>query len=116
MKKRIRELWIKALRSGKYKQTRHRLKKAGKYCCLGVLCDLAAKEGIGKWKGNSFITADEIQEGDCPIEVMEWAGLSYGFLIGKESNAATPIDTNDGMCENFNQIADRIERRVSRYW
>ena len=30
--------WIKALRSGRYKQGRKRLRTGNKYCCLGVAC------------------------------------------------------------------------------
>lgn len=44
MKKDIAKKWVKALRSGKYKQGKHMLKAATKtgmrYCCLGVLCEL----------------------------------------------------------------------------
>lgn len=44
----IKEAWLKALRSGDYKQGRQALRigdgKASKYCCLGVLCDLGEKK------------------------------------------------------------------------
>lgn len=41
---RVRRDWIDALRSGKYKQARHRLKRVdeygvARYCCLGVLAE-----------------------------------------------------------------------------
>jgi hypothetical protein len=40
-----RKLWVEALRSGEYKQTKEALKrKSGGMCCLGVLCDLAGEE------------------------------------------------------------------------
>lgn len=32
--------WANALRSGKYKQTKHTLQDVKGYCCLGVACDL----------------------------------------------------------------------------
>ena len=39
--------WIDALESGEYQQGRGKLRtKDNKFCCLGVLCDLAVKEGI----------------------------------------------------------------------
>ena len=41
--------WIKALRSGKYKQTQGDLRNFHGYCCLGVYCDVQAKEGKGAW-------------------------------------------------------------------
>lgn len=45
--KEVIEHWIKALRSGEYKQAQNKLKNTQKnsFCCLGVLCDLAAKDG-----------------------------------------------------------------------
>lgn len=51
------KLWIKALGSGKYKQARGTLvvreldginEEEDAFCCLGVACDLARKEGIYK--------------------------------------------------------------------
>ena len=49
MKKRVLTKWLKALRSGKYKQGRGALCQIDKkgtesFCCLGVLCDLYNKE------------------------------------------------------------------------
>ena len=32
--------WVEALRSGKYKQGRQYLNQDGKYCCLGVACEV----------------------------------------------------------------------------
>lgn len=40
MKKLVAKKWIKALRSGQYRQGTQRLKLNGKYCCLGVLNQL----------------------------------------------------------------------------
>lgn len=41
-----RRKWSKALRSGKYKQGKGRLKDSeGRFCCLGVACDLADPKG-----------------------------------------------------------------------
>lgn len=33
--------WVEALRSGKYRQTKYQLAKRGRYCCLGVGCEVA---------------------------------------------------------------------------
>ena len=62
MNKTLKEKWVNALRSGKYKQGKGRLRTCveatvdepnpdWKYCCLGVLCDLM--EG-GKWNKAAF--------------------------------------------------------------
>lgn len=48
----VKERWVAALRSGEYTQAKGNLKVKlegdGRYghCCLGVLCDLAAEDGI----------------------------------------------------------------------
>jgi len=45
MNKKVAQLWIKALRSGKYKQGQNvLLDEKNRYCCLGVLCDLYNKD------------------------------------------------------------------------
>lgn len=42
MKKAIRDRWVKALRSGKFRRGRGQLQPtANTYCCLGVLCKVA---------------------------------------------------------------------------
>lgn len=42
--------WLVALRSGKYEQGTNALRDAKDgFCCLGVACDLLAKEGKGVW-------------------------------------------------------------------
>ena len=37
MKKTLKRKWIAALRSGEFKQAKHKLFNEGGYCCLGVL-------------------------------------------------------------------------------
>lgn len=53
-----RERWIKALESGRYRQTRGQLRevnwKTASYCCLGVLCNLEKEKGQ-KWDGSEFL-------------------------------------------------------------
>lgn len=42
----VKKLWIEKLRSDEYEQGTHCLRYNGKYCCLGVLSDLAVKAGV----------------------------------------------------------------------
>lgn len=62
MKPEIKEKFIAALRSGEYNQTTARLYRKVKgedcYCALGVLCDLALKEGV---EGLVFDPTDDEQ-------------------------------------------------------
>src|SRR4249920_787710 len=100
MDERIKGLWIEALESGEYAQTRegllHRSIKDSQdsFCCLGVLCDLAEKEGIVE---RDFITttarytsvndSTDRTSGALPIAVMEWAGIgtSMGSFTSSEA-------------------------------
>ena len=82
MKQEIKQKWIDALKSGEYQQGRERLKtKDGKYCCLGVLCDIYSKEtGEGEWVKNKYGGfAFEIEEKnskwELPRKVYQWAEL-----------------------------------------
>jgi hypothetical protein len=52
MDKKMKRLWLKALRSGEYKQGKERLvSNDDKFCCLGVLCNVAIEHGARlKWQ------------------------------------------------------------------
>ncbi len=121
MNKQIQKQWVKALRSGRYKQaTESLLDDSGGiklYCCLGVLCKLAEKAKIGKFKQDEhgdfrFFSKDgkEIAENEnLPKSVMKWAGLTDNF--GFSYDGKTLIDYNDTEDYSFKQIADIIEKQ-----
>lgn len=82
MKKNIATKWVKALRSGKYKQAKDALcsfdehGKPSGYCCLGVLTCLAPK----KLQGELLSIAHEQDGGRSAAEtltkpLMEWSGM-----------------------------------------
>lgn len=49
MNSEIKQLWIDALRSGEYKQGVGVLHgRSNSFCCLGVLCDVVAKNGLAE--------------------------------------------------------------------
>lgn len=91
--------WIKALRSGWYKQTRGRLCGGkGYYCCLGVACRVAGLRPNELW-----------EECLLPESVSNWLGIeSDDPKIGDD--LATALNDNLGL--SFRKIADRIEL----YW
>lgn len=45
METELREAWVEALLGGEYLQGIGYLNCNGKYCCLGVLCEVAASKG-----------------------------------------------------------------------
>ena len=103
MNKRIKKLWINALRSGKFIQGRRKLRSGRKpnnrHCCLGVLEELAVQAGVIK----SFRSTDAVL---CD-KVMKWAGLSKNNpKLGRKEWA---IGLNDSG-KSFNFIATRIEK------
>lgn len=127
MKQRIMKKWVKALRSGKYKQGKNTLKQynskgQAQHCCLGVLCELynqEMKKNKKKTLPEEVFTYDGdfpygfIRFGDqdniLPSKVKKWAGM-------KTSNGQLPCnlgffdltDYNDGG-RKFKTISDTIE-------
>lgn len=115
--KKIRREWIKALRSGKYKQTRGTLhstkRNRDSFCCLGVLCDLALKKGVLK-PTDIVVSYNEYhylgRNGVLPKAVQDWAGLQTedGEYKGKKGSRDLTTD-NDTAKRNFSKIADILE-------
>lgn len=127
MNPKVKALWLDALRSGEYKQGSGRLQTSdGKFCCLGVLCDLAMKSGViqppkkklahavhgeivwfyGDWDYD-FISV--------PTDVQRWAGLSdrnvlIRFSPDDGSEEIYLSDLNDSGEYTFDEIADLIEQ------
>lgn len=100
----VAKAWVKALRSGKYKQGKGALFENGRYCCLGVLARLAVKEGVIK------------KILGCHLEpsVMEWAGIRTPLGMYDENSKVVSdlANQNDGYnvkAKTFKQIADIIE-------
>ena len=120
MKKRVLTKWLKALRSGKYKQGRGTLCQTDKngnesFCCLGVLCDLYQKEqkrnkkrglhvetisdesstfGILVPKPASIYSYDDC-DGTLPNKVIKWAGLREYNSDGEflyDGEGKTPVE------------------------
>lgn len=110
--------WVKALRSGKYKQTTYRLRNDKGFCCLGVACDLYDPK---KWKyyqpkkGRSLTSGDFFYGSSIaalPTEVRDWLGLAdiYGYY-----NTQRSLDyLNDNLEWDFKKIADFIEDNWDR--
>lgn len=105
------KLWVKALRSGKYKQGKHRLMRVNpvtherQYCCLGVACLVARQNGgpkVSFSRGNTILTKG----------VSKWFGLdSPNPMIhnANKNHDSAASWLNDGTNQNFESIADAIE-------
>ena len=117
MKKDIKTKWVKALRSGKYKQAAGKLKDDNGYCCLGVLCQLHAKETkLGKWITTDngyyidYVVGKSVADVELPTAVMKWAGLSRPYGISVKGSSLTNMNDNDG--KTFKELADIIEENA----
>lgn len=123
MNKAIKTRWVRALRSGKYKQGTGQLRTAdNKFCCLGVLTDLYIKHDPsgGGWSERNVSKGGYEYEGEgdvLPARVRDWAGLGEVIptcktLEGVDTDLAT---LNDGhgstvkRARSFARIADLIE-------
>jgi hypothetical protein len=112
----IKAEWLAALRSGKYTQGRSRLRtqfdNTESFCCLGVLCDVAAKDGPGQWaKGGSYYLTDgSHSDTSLPLGVSKWAGLNDDNdpVVGPGGGMCLS-SLNDENRLSFADIADLIE-------
>jgi hypothetical protein len=127
----IKAQWVQALRSGEYKQGQGALRSDDNtYCCLGVLCDLAVKDGKAHWfkkelrtfdgygnqsgrkleEGWRVLDRDGGHDGGVPTKIIvEWAGLEQAHPLLGDSGA---IGLNDGERASFERIADLIEEHL----
>lgn len=122
MRSSVKKEWIAALRSGDYIQGTGKLNRNGEYCCLGILCDIAVKQGVIK-------ESIDRQDGDIlhrydysvavlPRKVAAWAGMNVhefsdwevvGLQIG---NYATTLANLNDSGSRFETIADIIEEWI----
>lgn len=120
MNKKIKQKWINALLSGEYKQGNNALHINKQFCCLGVLCDLAEKEGIVTSKLYDHHNKDvETYSFGCdeqgndeweqlPPVVAKWAGIND--YIGLYNNEFPSLaEANDDGC-TFEEIANIIKK------
>lgn len=126
MKKEVAKKWIKALRSGKYKQGQGTLKQYNtrgqvQHCCLGVLCELYNetmkknhKKILKEKKCDTYASTHSTKFGTktdiLPAQVKQWAGMksAEGFWITNTGIKDSLIDWNDSG-KKFTSIANTIE-------
>lgn len=108
MKEDIKNLWVEALRSGRYTQTKRRLKDNKGYCCLGVLCEISNLDKFTKIENsieNPYLYLGNI--GMPHDEIREWAGLKPYNPKSNLLDKLTQLNDSEGY--SFDQIADYIE-------
>jgi hypothetical protein len=119
MNPQVKEAWLVALRSGDFQQGKFQLQSPEhKFCCLGVLCELALAAGVVQriqpadrafQYGNNDDVEGIRQASVLPRSVVRWAGLqSQDPAVGDY-----PLSHhNDTLSKNFDEIADLIARHL----
>jgi hypothetical protein len=113
MKKRYKTMWLKALRSGKYKQgkgalVRHGQRGGKKYCCLGVLAEIVdpsfdtTTDGNHAFLNHSFCSKVGLSRRKSGLGASGTADpKSQGFYANLNDNGVS-----------FKRIANEIEKNL----
>lgn len=123
MNDRVQGLWTAALRSDDYEQGKDYLQCDGLFCCLGVLCDLHAKETGISWDAPGLYDIPGPENGGVyskyleayeflPQEVIEWAGLTSSnpsVIYDGRQQSLSELNDDD---KPFNLIADLIDQQL----
>lgn len=113
--------WVRALRSGEYKQSKESFLRITQkdhskiYCCFGVLCELYLRE----FTGYEFTSPEKGEICDklfgipnvLPVPVMKWAGLqsSVGPILEYNKEQPVTLATLNDLGYDFQTLADIIE-------
>lgn len=112
MNKTLKTKWVRALRSGRYKQGKEHLRidavgtQQERFCCLGVLCEVAGmrRGKVGYWIGKQRA-----------IDTLPYKSKLHA-QIGGSDNSDILVDMNDGngsrKRRSFRGIAQWIERNL----
>lgn len=110
----IKRKWVKALRSGKYKQGRNALKnETNAFCCLGVLCEVLGAE----WDISHYGDLTPIIDGKKAARpgeetlrpmILRKVGLTKARQI-------TLAQLNDGYIERSEKIAPQSFEEIANY-
>ena len=131
MRKDIAKKWVRALRSGKYKQGECYLKQFNdrgetEHCCLGVLCELyndSMRKNHKKTLSTKVIEELGIncvlfnkKGGELPRVVMNWAGMNDPtgryFTTGRYSIENDSLADMNDCGKTFKTISNFIEKNV----
>lgn len=117
MNEEVKAKWLEALRSGEYKQGTGTLRDGeDNFCCLGVLCDVAIKNGVELAVAHREDDSDDWNyDGNSwylPYRVKEWADLAHDNPEVDKVGYFRLADLNDEAGLTFAQIADVIEEQL----
>jgi hypothetical protein len=113
--------WTAALRSGKYKQGKNALQANGRFCCLGVLCEVVGVPsrprlndtgaimydfGVVSYSMDGEVVSDEYSDYAEPPS--NWQGISDNIA----SHLMSMNDAHENIDEvyTFEEIADYLDQ------
>lgn len=104
----LKKRWVNALRSGKYRQGKGKLRSFDdKFCCLGVLCDI---EGA-KWQVDGDHYNADGSGAFLPETIREQYGVDSDFEIyDRETDTYSSLSSMNDAGTTFETIADIIEK------
>lgn len=114
LREKLIKRWLKALRSGKYKQGRGQLvlqESDGKYyCCLGVVCEEARKMGIYK---TDRAYRERVSLPEKISRILGLHSYSGGFMsdVRFQKMNYDRLDWLNDQGMSFKKIADLIEKK-----
>jgi hypothetical protein len=108
----LQKEWLKALRSGRYKQTTSTLcNKDGAYCCLGVaarVCGIPKAKLIGV---GDLGDSQRLEEAKVALRLIDSSGRLVKPYHKDQYNQYTHLTAlNDNAKLSFKEIADLIEK------
>lgn len=114
----VKAKWLEALRSGKYPQTRGKLRRTEPgineqnlgYCCLGVLCDILPEHG--KFDGSTFMIDIDAANPEPLAYSSEPPTSLLRAIQLQDKSVRHCIRMNDDNHDSFADIADWIERTL----
>lgn len=106
--------WVDALRSGEFKQGNGLLQREDEFCCLGVACILAERDGVEVSRSEHDEELLGMTLRHQPA-VQEWLGLTSDngdLFTNSGMPLALTIINDDG--NDFNVIANVIEQNADK--
>jgi hypothetical protein len=86
MDKKLKAKWVKALRSGEWKQTTDRYQRDDSFCCLGVLACLKAGKRLDDyecekmWRGGGYLDKAIPDDKSDKLITMNDSGKSFKVI------------------------------------
>lgn len=111
--------WIDNLENNRYSQTFNTLRHGDCFCAIGVLCDVAQKNGLGDWTVNHEFGKDYFEFVgignfySMVVKIMQASGKFGGHEVCAVVKNKI-IALNDNFHVNFPNIAKDIKAMVKR--